>query len=395
LVDETTRIRAGLIAEGPSAIVAAQKRMRDERAGLDSEFRRIRAQESLDSVEVDPEHERAFFDALQEADTEAEESGESEFNAWVIDRLQFGRREEYEGGFRYVHCGASSRRPTLVPLFDAVARFGLSIDRQANTRSSRNELPFRPVTFERTTAEQEGIELLRVGHQFFEGMEALIRADDRGAAFAMWRHVPKWRHDPRLFFRFDFVVEADLSFAREAIRTHHASGDALRRRAERSFPADHVTVWIDSDMEEVRDDETRRLLELPYVNKKTRSDGGLDLSLRLERWTAADQLAPTSDWSALCLRARSAAEALLRRGSGFQEKCAACARRSLEVANRVGNTLRARIARLDGPVRDAEERALEFDTQLAHALARGIEAPTVRVDSVGAIYLAAVPLRVE
>lgn len=392
LVDETSRIRASLISEGPAAIEATQARMGNETTGLDAELKRIRAQEALDAAEHDPEAERAFFEALQDADLNSDERGAAELDAWLVDRLQFMRRDDDDGGFRYIHSYPTSRRPTLLPLFETITRFGTFIDRDPKSHASRAELPFRRATFERATAEDEGIDLLRGGHPFVDGVEALIRADDRGAAFAMWRHIPEWREEPRLFFRFDFVVEAELTAAARVVQAVGGSLDALHRRAQRDFPIDHSTIWLDADMEPVRSPDIRKLLELPYTNKKPRPDGSVDVNLRLERWMRADALAPTSDWTALCLRARRAAESALRCDPAFVDRCRRYTQRSLEAAARALDILRSRVARLSGAAQAAEERALDFEDRLAHAVAEGIGTPSICADTVGAIFLAAAPM---
>ena len=101
-------------------------------------------------------------------------------------------------------------------------------------------------------AEKSRVGLLRVGHPLMQGIETLIRSDDRGMAFAMWRDVPGSLKIPRLFFRFDFVVEVDLAHAYEAGAALITSREALRRRADEAFPVSHRTVWLTSDLDEVK-----------------------------------------------------------------------------------------------------------------------------------------------
>jgi len=128
LVDETARVRAELLLEGVAALENAQSRMASDSTGLEAEFKRIRAQELLDAVEFDPEAERAVFERLQACDARSEEGGADELDAWVVERLQFSRRDDGEGAFRYVHC-AQGRHPTLLPLLETVERFGSLVDR--------------------------------------------------------------------------------------------------------------------------------------------------------------------------------------------------------------------------------------------------------------------------
>jgi hypothetical protein len=125
---------------------------------------------------------------------------------------------------------------------------------------------------------------------------------------------------------------------------------------------------------------------MPY-NQEQRTGGGKDTNLRLDRWTKVDALVPVGDWGGLCARAREAAESLLRNDAGFLDRCLRHERHLTERALAVDDALRSRIARLVGLAREAEERAAEFERGLAESLALGVKAPSVRVDSAGAIFL--------
>jgi ATP-dependent helicase HepA len=388
LLEAAARIRSRLSTEGAGAIEEQAACLGDPRTGIESELRRIRAQDALDSVEVDPEREDAFFQALTSTDEAAEVDGDGAFHSWVVARLQFARRSEGRQAIRYVH---DVRRPTLVPLLETASRFAACIDRDPAVRRSRTELPFQPLTFERGAAEKDPrIGLIRVGHAFVEALEALIRADDRGAAFAMWRHVPGAQAPPRVFFRFDFVIEADLAGACTLAGSRAVAREALRRRADEAFPIEYRTVWLDSDLEEVREDRLLALLNLPYCRDR-RDDGGRDTNLRPDRWPTLDAAGLVGDWGGLCTRARHTAERVLRNDDGFRERTRRHARLLRAAAQSVEDALRSRIARLNGRTRVAEERAAQFESQLAEALAVGVESPSVRVDSTGAIFLAGEP----
>lgn len=382
LLEATSTIRARLILEGPAAIDAEAGRMRDANCGVDAELRRIRAQEALDSVEADPERGDEFFQSLTAADEAAEQEGEDAFHSWVVARLQFARRSDGQS-IRYAH---DARRPTLVPLLDVAMRFTPCVDRDREARHSRTELPFQRATFERASAEKDGIGLLRVGHPFVEALQALIRADDRGAAFAMWRHVPGTVGPPQVFFRFDFVIEADITRAREVTECQRGSVEALRRRADEAFPVQYRTVWLDSDLDVVRDDRLLATLALPY-SREQRTGGGKDTNLRLDRWTRVDTLVPLGDWGGHCARAREAAERLLRNDGGLRDRCQRHERELSDGASAIDDALRSRIARLVGPACEAEERAAQFERALAESLALGVSSPSLRVDSAGAIFL--------
>jgi hypothetical protein len=166
--------------------------------------------------------------------------------------------------------------------------------------------------------------------------------------------------------------------------------EALRRRADEAFPIEYRTVWLDSDLQEVRDETILATLELPY-GKKHVDDRGRDTNVRSDRWPKVDVSVSVGDWGGLCTRARRAAEQLLRDDGRFRERSHRHARQLREAARVVDDSLRSRIARLSGRAREAEERAAKFEMQLAEALATGVDSPSIRIDSAGAIFLAGEP----
>jgi ATP-dependent helicase HepA len=404
LVEAAARIRAALALEGRDAISAAASQMCDARDGLEAELRRIRAQESLDSLEVDPDRDRAFFDAFVDADERAADTGAEEFDAWTVGRLQFDRRSYAGNGHRYVYCLApdaghrslerlARRRPTLLPLQDALRCFGPCIDRDPEAQRHRDELPLQMVTFDREVAEKSRIGLLRPGHAFVDAMEALVRADDRGAAFAMWRYVPALAHQAAaLYLRFDLLIEADLARAHVVASEFATPTQVLRRRADDGFPVSYRTMWLDADLMQIVDPATVSLLEMPYAPRE-RDDGGIDTNIRLERWDAVDALIRIPDWSDFTARARRTAEQLLRDDADFQRQCQERAASLRERTASVDAALRSRVARLTGAAEQAEAHAAEFESRLGAAISDGMAVPSIRVASVGAVYLAGERLR--
>jgi ATP-dependent helicase HepA len=390
LAQITSRIRGRLFREGYAAIEEETSRLLDPDNGLEAELRRTQAQEAIDALELDSDEESDFFGRLIEQDEAVSENGHKIFDSWVSDRLQFG----HETVGRNVHCYFhDTRKPTLMPLLSSLAKFRDCIDLQSPLVSSFR-VPIQPFTFDRAVAETAHVGLLRVGHPFMEALEALVRNDDRGAAFAMWRYVPKLVTTPNIFFRFDFLIEADLGPARRMHNSLLHEMQALRRRADEAFPPAYRTVWITSDLEEVKNTKMLSVLNLPY-SKFVRPEGGKDTSLRLERWDRAAAVVSLGDWQGMCGRARQVAERLLRQDPRFQRDCADLSARIRESATSVGNTFSSRVARLHGPTRRAEEEMARLESTISEAIAQGAAEPAIRVDSAGALILASTPLRDE
>ena len=389
LAEATGRIRTRLARDGRAAIEDETVRLNDPKTGLDSELRRIQAQETLDAIDIGLDADSQFFEALLAADESITVEGERILNSWVTDRLQFGRQHLQRSVFRYFH---DLHRPTLLPLLDSIASFEQCIDRDA-LATWRGGLPLQAVTFDRATAETKQVALLRVGHPFITAIEAQVRSDDRGTAFAFWRYTPAWTGVVQALFRFDFVIDADLS-AFDSIKSMALAKPALRRRADESFPVSYRTIWLTSDIDEVRDLRLLKILAEPYT-KFPRIDGGYDVNLRFERWDRATTLLPLGDWSELCNRARNAAERIIRDATDFRLHCDQYASQVRESSVAVANAMSSRIARLSGATRQAEERMAEGESALAEALIAGIKNPAIRVDSAGVVILSAAPLEKE
>jgi ATP-dependent helicase HepA len=386
LAEATTRLSTQLLADGASAFAAEAQRLTDSSSGLNAQLRRIKSQEGVDATQGDPEQDAAFYRELMEADQELEETGEQAMNAWVVDRLQFDRREVSRHAFRYVH---DTRAPTLLPVMDTLRRFEHSIERNAGRRQLFSQIPLQASTFSRSGAERAHVGLMRVGHPVVTSLEALVRADDRGMAYAMWRQTPKFTQEPQLFIRFDFVIEADI---RQALSTmgDEVSVQAIKRRADNAFPVLYHTVWLDRDLAEVRDEILLRVLHEPYNAEPI--GGRRDTNVRRDRWEHVDCILGLDDWEGLCRRARSRAEQSIRGSAAFAERCRIYAERVRESAAQVAEVLESRCSRLKGAVREAEDRIASYEARLSEMLVMGIEAPTLRIDSAGAVILAHDPL---
>lgn len=387
LAEATGRIRSALARDGRAAIEDESVRLSDPKTGLDNELRRIQAQEALDAIDVDLDTDSQFFEALLAADESITVEGERILNSWVTDRLQFGRQHLHRLVFRYFH---DLRRPTLLPLLDSIGSFQQCVDREA-LASWRAGLPLQSATFDRATAETRQVPLLRVGHPFITALEALVRSDDRGSAFAVWRYTPAWTSPVQTIFRFDFVIEADLKAFDSISKSMTLAKPALRRRADATFPVVYRTVWLTSDLDQVQESDLLTILARPYT-KFPSADGGYDLNLRLERWDFAAALLSLGDWSELCSRARQAAELVIRNAAQFQLSCEQYVSRVLETSATITNALSSRIARLSGAARKAEEQMAETESKLAEALVAAIKNPVVRVDSAGVVILSGTPL---
>lgn len=386
LAESCERLGRGFLALGADAFTEEAQRLLSP-DGLDAEFAALRQQEALDSIGVDSTEENAFFEAMLAGDDRESDTDGADCDVWLKDRLQFWRKscgkQSVEGNaFHYTY--ALGQKP-LLPFQEVVTTFATSIDRG---RKYEGALLLGPLSFDRLDAVKcKDVQLLRPGSSFLDAVEVLVRRDDRGAAFAMWRTVRnKAPDEASLYFRFDFVVDADLVVAEAAVRESGGASEALRRIAESALPPTWRTIWVDATLQLVTDPEVLATLELPF-------DRRTDKNLRLDRWSRADQACPVHDWPGLCASAHGAARKALFADPGFRRTCDAAAQRFREVSDANRAQAETRIGLLAaGAVREAEARAAAHTRRVDALILDGIRSPSARVDAMGAVYLAGAQL---
>src|SRR5690606_24226791 len=88
-----------------------------------------------------------------------------------------------------------------------------------------------------------GLRSLRYGDPLVQSLYSFCQSDDRGRVFALWRYRPTFEARDSsgidLWFRFDFQIESSLT------QPEDDTGRALWRRADRHFPPQFHTVWVD------------------------------------------------------------------------------------------------------------------------------------------------------
>jgi ATP-dependent helicase HepA len=387
LADSCDRLGRGFLALGAEAFAEESRRLASP-DGLEAELAAIRHQEALDSISLDSAQEKDFFKAMYAGDERESEHAGVDCDAWLKERLQFWRKPcgSKGGAGSGLHYAYSLAKQPLLPLQQVVTTFASSVDR---VHTTNGELLLGPLSYDRLVAvEHRGVQLLRPGSPFLDAVEEMVRCDDRGAAFAMWRPVSGIDPDEaRVYFRFDFVVEANLAAAEAAVRKDGGATEALRRIADSALPPIWRTIWIDANTRFVTEPGLLAVLERPFDKRRG------DTNLRLERWDWADQICPVHDWPGLCAKAHSAARHSLFHDADFQSKLDSGARRFKEASD--GNHFQAetRISLLsDSAARFAELKAAAYASRIDQLILDGVRAPKARVDSMGAVYLAGADL---
>ncbi|CAN5663340.1 hypothetical protein BH11PSE7_BH11PSE7_20090 [soil metagenome] len=359
------------------------------------ERRRIDQQDTLDAL---GEPDSDAFDDLESVDVEWQSWREA-FDGFAVDALLFGRRtEEWTGQlikndqvFRLKYLRDMSQQ-TLLPLPTFISGFLGTIDTETRHSTSRAPLT-HAYSFSRKTAlskegRKRGVRPLRYGDALVESLRNFCNADDRGRVFAMWRHHPAYEAQDAsgvdLFFRFDFLIEADLP------QDEDDAARVLRRRAEGHLPPQFHSVWI--NMAGIETLEAPQFAGEAYRNKATPDGQGRDYNLNPRRWQVLQMQGnvPWSiDWSQHCAQASARAHAFVK---GHVRVRALIDRslRGLQLQHMARTVqLASRIKRLVGAPRDAELRDLQAETESHDRLMEAMRLPAVRLDVCGAIFMSA------
>jgi ATP-dependent helicase HepA len=343
LIEQTVRgIARALFTDGAEALVDLTSDSLGEQGLIEREIKAIDQQDALDALGAPPTD---LVDELSDVDEDWQALA-SDTALWLEQMLQFERVDEPGASdgpsppFRYVY--STSNRHTLIPLPAFMAHCADALDLGQNARGGRS-IRTIPYSFRRRTAlgrgaRAGGVGLLRYGDGLMSGITALTEADDRGRSFAMWRFAPDHVGDQvaDIYFRFDFVLEADIAGAARVLCDHgrdsSAGGAAIRRRGDMALPPFHRSLWLDRELASVTDAALLALLARPYSVEPDRN-GAVDLNLNARRWQRVLQLnlPELGFWSDLCGKARLAAETALRADPDLIESLARAEQRALRV----------------------------------------------------------------
>ena len=373
-------------------------RWRDQLAGSTGwaarERRRIDQQDSLDAM-GDPQSEE--FEHLEDVDSQWRD-WRSAFDGFAFNALLFHSRPEAWTGslpegervFRLNYTRDNGRQ-TLLSLPDFVSQFLGTIDTESRHSTARSPLTY-PYAYSRHTVmskqgQSRGLRSLRYGDPLVESLTTFCQSDDRGRAFAMWRYRPAFEARDAsgcdLWFRFDFVVEPNLS------ESDDDAARALKRRAEQHFAPQFYTVWV-SAADGATLQPPDALLE-DYRN----SDHvhGRDFNLNPRRWQTLqmqiDSVPWLLEWKRHCQDAAASALAFINgHDLVHQQRVRGLASLRNQHATRVAQ-IESRLTRLTGVARVVEQRDLDDEEVLFVRLNDAIRVPSVRTDVAGAIFASA------
>jgi ATP-dependent helicase HepA len=310
-------LRDTLVAGGVEAIQDLSTAWRSDGAlSLDEELRAIEGQDLLDELEAIEGDHHNLYDEIEEyeyaTDPTAAETFIREVGDWVTGSLKIEGHISTSGNGAIEYKYA---RETLL----ARDRFAASFRRSFHYVRRRGGLCTESMHYDRSRAMTLGLPLARVGHPFIEDLQKFVDADERGRAYAYWREVPDYGNEfetgngADLYFRFDFLVEANLPGIKELILERGLAIGAVARRAADAFAPEFCTIWVDIDGVQVTDADLVAELERPYSRET-------DTNLRDLRWARFDALGLVADWSGVCQSAYISASALLKARTKLDER---------------------------------------------------------------------------
>ncbi len=228
------------------------------------------------------------------------------------------------------------------------------------------------------------LDFLRPGHPAVEGCRELLRWDDRGRAWAMWRSVPGIK-EPKIVFRTLTRVSVDLGPVEKALA--EAGWDSIRRggliRLVRGwFPEMIAEFWCD----DVGNDPAAKIIEpckRPYHFK-------LDRNMGKERAAHLREKFGEKEWRKACHTASKRAGAAVRKLPEFTTAI----QRALSSAAEHFSMMRARLksraqAGIDTAAQAKAESALE-DT-IENLVREILASPVITLDTIGACILSDKP----
>lgn len=390
--DEMRNMSSAVLTDGESAFRESINRLGGDHGILQKELRAIRAQDELDSIDVITNCDGGDLTSNIEALEEYSATLQAPVEAWLGEKLNFvrvGETSPIDTVARYHYVRDGNYRPTLMSSRDFQLWFSRAVEPGARHRKFNPPLTWS-LSFFRETARSRKVGLGRIGNPVLDALHRYLRWDDRGTCFAFWRTSALVESaEVKLFFRFDFVIEAGLRAVSALAKEHpKLSEDALRRRGDAAFPPITRTLWLNEDLEEP-DEKTRAELDRTYLRSAT------DTNINQDRWRLVQDHFDLTNWPHRCHIARNAAtQAVVRQVDLVQLKRELVTRLESETAV-AKEVWRSRIEAHSEFSREVDLAREEWDMELRvrDALLTGIHEHRTRLDAAGAVFLAGFPLK--
>lgn len=401
--DKFTRLQKELFLGGLEALDILQKNLEGPNGEVSKELKSIDRQDTLD--ELTPLSEEALDDLI-DADDDWRGIKKS-FNYWACDTLLFSQIPDkppatkagipppMDPAYRYFYkIPGDGGQATLIPLSGFLNDFIGVLDYADRRSTSKTPLSHSHVA-RRQSAVKESIRPLRYGDSFVEALKTFSDLDDRGRSAAMWRRIlsPISKDIAGMYFRFDFLIEADIKEAVEfvvslGITKPNSAKSSLLRRSDGLFPPTVLTIWINEDGDLAQNDMTSEYLD-PRYDKHGINEAYKDTNLKSLRFRSLMQKMPNEfdNWKARCFRMREFALNHIKNNESLNNSIRT-AIATAKVAGELRETqLMTRIQLLEGIEADSEKNQLVIESALSNLIYKGIQNPSIKIDATGMTFL--------
>ncbi|MCC3468820.1 MAG: DEAD/DEAH box helicase [Microcoleus sp. PH2017_06_SFM_O_A] len=365
-----------LFTEGAKGLSSELESIKTE---IEQEKIKIDEQYALDEIDILDDSASQYFESLDNCDARHKEMQRAA-EGWLCQALHFKQIEHpsISGLVRY-----QPTQKTLIPSKDLTTQL----------------VPYcqQYGSYNRRIAHQNtDVVLYRTGEGLIDALGAYVRWDDRGQAFAMWRHDESWdaAEGKEWFgFQFNYSIQTDVQPAAQILQAQNIENynlKALQRRADALFLPIFETVYVDARSEQMSLVEEAEVLAILQRGYKGKGGPNRDYNLSKNRTSLIDNFVDSLDWDDFCQKGRVVSEELLRGREAFVEMCNNSATSAaIQLKNRV-NQLQLRLNRLSKSEQLLESvLADEISTEslLSQAVLAGIRHPHLTLESVGFIVI--------
>jgi ATP-dependent helicase HepA len=272
-----------LYSLGEESIMQLSTRLAGEDGRLAVEKQRIEMQEVLLQIDGDIIEAKEYADALTEIDEHEKEFRHCarELISQVF-KFDFIRDEEIPAAFRYRYNPGDWNTGTLVSSQRLQKHCLLGFEL---SQSDANSPVTWPLSYNRADTTQGKIRPARLGEPFHDAILRLLDFEERGIASAVLRITPGMGDEQKIFFRYDFLIEADVNTPTQ------------QRLADHLMPPETMTLWLNQEGELIADTDVLTILNEPYLPKDR---GGKHLNLNEQRWAQIAHCISAKEWRTTC-----------------------------------------------------------------------------------------------
>ena len=381
--EEEKKLRLELFIKGAEAMSDASGRLGGQKGLIETEFASVRAQDELDSIEVFPGDQGEDLTGRIEELEKDQELIEKSFRGWMEGCLGFyaaGEESIHDSVLRYHYRRSEYGKQTLVSRREVLRCFKGAFDDNARHKTLTWKPLSWPLSFARITATKRHVGVGRIGNPVVDGTRLSLGNEDRGICFAFLRQTDfLLSGEINVYFRFDFVVEANLQAGKRA----WIDSPFFQRRADSAFAPILRTVWCYADGSILKDESLLEVLRAEY-------DRNRDHNLNVKQWAELTLYFPLDSWQTTCEQAYKAAHAEFISKTELQKIIKNCEIRTRDRMAVAKEQLESRVdATMAGTLENQSAmRDLTQEMSLYQALQPVISNPLVRLDSIGAVFLA-------